>query len=157
MPDRPVSERLVHEGETLMPLPTTEALQQSNILVLRQMSEAQDRVAKAVDKLADKVDSVQTDVTAMKAQNAMAAVEKLDAKVERYATECETSQAKTESLLERYKAEQVVLSTAHQVQLEALRLESARWKGIFLPVSIMAAGATSAFGAWLITRMVSGG
>lgn len=119
--------------ELMMPVSTSEAMQQALILALRQVSDGQGLINKSLEKLTERVDSIHLDVNTLKAQDFEREISKVethvDSCIDRLSNAMEKANTAHSNNLEKMVAQALVYRAKADAEREALRLETVRTNG----------------------------
>lgn len=123
------------DAELLMPVTTADAMRQAELHVMRGIADSLSALTSRFDRMDAKQDEMSRQLTTIVAQDVRSEVKDLKRD------------------LEKYKDEQTKLASANDNRIKTLELIVARYSGIFIPVSMVAAAMTSAASVLIISKV----
>ena len=124
-------------AELLMPMATADAMRQAELHVMRGIADSLAALTNRCDRMEAKQDAMSQQLTTIVAQDVPGEVKDLKRD------------------FEKYKDARNTLTIVFDNRIKAIELTVARYSGVFVPVSLLAAAMTSAAATFIIAKILA--
>lgn len=122
------------EADVMMSMSPDRAMRETEIMAMRALVDSIQQLTKRFDRYEIKTDEMKSSLDRIEAQDMRGAL--AEHKIE----------------FTKYRDERALLTAAFELRVKTMELTLARYTGMFIPISILAAAMTSAVGAMLIQK-----